>query len=191
MNFLPETTRHSQSTQSMFRQRAGLIGVLVFGGLTVAMQTSCQPLAFHDPVHRRDPVPPEFAGFSDYKTFHEPPEREPAKPLSSEEDDGFDRVQVIEFDDEGELWQQPRWLDPNNPSLPVSQFERALGVVRAARARDVDLNLIVFIHGWKHDANRGRNGVSLLHVARARVAGNRVPAELANATCNRLTPFLA
>jgi hypothetical protein len=131
----------------------------------LALLAACQqPLRFHDPEHR-GVLPSALAPFADHREFAHPPTKLAAIAASAEEEAEFDRLQVIEFDDEGELWERPTWLAPRNSAEAIaatapgatvrpSQFERTLAAVRLARARCRNLTVVVFVHGWKHDANR-------------------------------------
>ncbi len=124
--------------------------------LALGLLASCQQrLAFYDPEHTRQPTPAVLIDFGRHQDFPDPPTNETAKALTGPEDQELDRIQVIEFDDEGELWERPAWLKPQSaPELGrLSQFERTIAAVRLARARDVELTVVLFVHGWKNDAN--------------------------------------
>ncbi len=54
----------------------------------------------------------------------------------------------LEFDDMGEPWER-------NPSGRPAQLSRALDLIRDARKRDPDTLVLVFVHGWRHNAAGG------------------------------------
>jgi hypothetical protein len=54
----------------------------------------------------------------------------------------------LEFDDMGEPWER-------NPSGRPAQLSRALDLIRDARERDPNTLVLVFIHGWRHNAAGG------------------------------------
>lgn len=84
----------------------------------------------------------------------------------------FSEAFVIQFDDEGELVDLPSWVkksrynfDAENgnitktyPSLraasTLSQFEVARNAITSVRESEYTLNLIFFVHGWKHNSKR-------------------------------------
>ncbi|KAA6458177.1 hypothetical protein DYQ86_19845 [Acidobacteria bacterium AB60] len=51
----------------------------------------------------------------------------------------------VEFDELGEFWER-------NPSGRPAQLSNALRLIREARKRDPQTLVLVFVHGWKHNA---------------------------------------
>lgn len=117
-----------------------------------ALASGCVPLQHYQPPHGAA-EPPALAGFA--RELDHPPVPA-ATAFSAEELDYLRRPFVIEFDDEGELWERPQWLAATGAapaSSTLSQFEHARAAIRLARAKDANLTVILFVHGWKHDAN--------------------------------------
>ncbi len=63
---------------------------------------------------------------------------------------------VIEFDDQGELWDIPSWVEGDGK---LSQFEVTRDAIRKARMLGYEVILIEYFHGWKHNAKRNSDKI--------------------------------
>lgn len=81
----------------------------------------------------------------------EPPAQPPLP--SSDDEKYLAQPFVINFDDHGEIWD----ADTPPPGILSLQLDAALTGIRHAKRFGQPLNLIVYIHGWKHNASDQRN----------------------------------